>query len=301
MAQSSAGGAAVDLVPVAFDTLLVDLHRTGIPLVGAKASAKLAQAIGAFVCRPPEETTIEDLLYYTPMRYEDRSNLAKVRDLVPEMEASIEVEIRVSGSYQVSNGRFRIFELSGVDETGQVRAFWWNQTYLANTFKQGTRVILFGQWKPARRGGFEVENPDYEVLGEGDEPLAAIHTGRRVPVYRKLGEFRTRPLRRIVFQILERLDLGTIPEGLPESVVDRLRLMTRGDALERIHFPGEDAPLADYASFRSPAHVRLVFEEFFWLSLALAYRRVDTESQPKGPLFEVNERVRDAVRDILPF
>jgi ATP-dependent DNA helicase RecG len=293
--------AAVDLLPLGFDTLLIDLHRTGIPLVGPKASAKLAQAVGAFAGRPAEDATVEDLLYYTPMRYEDRSNLAKVADLQPELEASLEVEVRIAGSYTVSNGRYKIFELSGVDETGQIRAYWWNQTYLANTFKQGTRVILFGQWKRGRRGHFEVENPDYEVLGDGEEPLAAVHTGRRVPVYRKLGEFRTRPLRRIVYQLLERLDVGAVPEILPASTVDRLRLMPRGDAIRSIHFPGVDASLADYASFRSPAHTRLVFEEFFWLSLALGYRRVDTESQPKGPLFEVDDRVREAVRSILPF
>jgi ATP-dependent DNA helicase RecG len=293
--------AAVDLERLDFDTLLADLHRTGIPLVGPKASTKLAQAVGAFAGRPPEEATVEDLLYYTPMRYEDRSNLAKIRDLQPEMEASIEVEVRVAGSYTVGNGRYRIFELSGVDETGQIRAYWWNQTYLSNTFKQGTRVILFGQWKRGRRGHFEVENPDYEIFGDGDELLAAIHTGRRVPIYRKLGEFRTRPLRRIVFQILERLDLAAVPEILPPSVVDRLRLMSRGEALRNVHFPETDASLADYGGFRSPAHARLVFEEFFWLSLALAYRRVDTDSQPKGPLFEVDDRVREAVRSILPF
>jgi ATP-dependent DNA helicase RecG len=303
MPQTDAGDrrVAAEQLEVAYDTPLTELHRTGIPHVGQKASAKLAEAVAAFVGCAPREATVEDLLHYTPMRYEDRSNLARIVDLREGLEASIEVEVRVSGAYPVAGGRYRIFELSGVDETGQIRAFWWNQTYLSNTFKQGTRAILFGQWKRSRRASFEVENPDYEVLADTDDPLAAIHTGRRVPVYRKLGDFRTRPLRRIMFQVLERLDSASIPERLPASTRQRLGLVARGVALRRIHFPADDAPLADYAAFKSPAHARLVFEEFFWLALALAHRRQGLEEQPKGPVFEVTERVREAVRSILPF
>jgi ATP-dependent DNA helicase RecG len=287
--------------PVALDTPVATLDRAGIPHFGPKAAAKLAAAVAAFAGCAADEATVEDLVHYTPMRYEDRSNLARVGDLRHEMEAAIEVEVTVAGAYPVAGGRYRIFELSGMDATGQIRAFWWNQTWLQHTFKPGTRAILFGQWKRSRRASFEVENPEYEVLGEDDDPQGAIHTGRRVPVYRKLGEFRTRPLRRIMFELLERLDLSAVPENLPEDLVARRRLAPRGEALRRIHFPGDDAPLDDYAAFRSPAHERLVYEEFFWLALALAYRRHDRETQPKGPCFEVDDRVREAVRSILPF
>src|ERR1051325_773079 len=140
-ANSSSRTAPPASVPLAFETRLVDLHLTGIPQVGPKASAKCAQAVALFAGCATDEATVEDLLHYAPMRYEDRSNLAQIRNLQPDLEASIEVEVRVAGSYAVSNGRYKIFELSGVDATGQIRAFWWNQTYLANTFKQGTRVI----------------------------------------------------------------------------------------------------------------------------------------------------------------
>jgi ATP-dependent DNA helicase RecG len=291
----------VETLPITLDTPLVTLDRAGIPHFGPKAAAKLAAAVASYTGCTPPEATVEDLLHYTPLRYEDRSNLARIADLRHEMEAAIEVEVEVSGAYPVAGGRYRIFELSGADPTGHVRAFWWNRTYLSNTFKAGTRAILFGFWKRNRKGIFEVENPDYEVLAEDDDPLAAIHTGRRVPVYRKLGDFRTRPLRRIMFEVLRRLDRDAIPEVLPEDLVARRRLVSRATALERIHFPADDLPLDSYARFQTPAHARLIYEEFFWVSLALAYRRHDREAQPKGPCFEVTDRVRDAVRAILPF
>jgi ATP-dependent DNA helicase RecG len=299
--KPSARRPAREAVELAFDTLLGDLQYAGIPNVGPKVAAKLAEAVGAFIGRSPGQATVEDLLHYTPMRYEDRSNLARIGDLREGMEAAIEVEVRVAGVYPVAGGRYRIFEVIGADPSGQVRAYWWNQTYLSNTFQQGGRAILFGQWKRGRKTPFEVENPDYEIAGDPDDPLSFIHTGRRVPVYRKLGDFRTRPLRRILFEILERLGLGDVEERLPASTVERHGLVSRGDALRQVHFPADDVPLADYAAFRSPAHRRLIFEEFFWLSLALANRRDDTDAQPKGPLFEVNDRVRAAVKDVLPF
>jgi ATP-dependent DNA helicase RecG len=290
------------LAPISLDTPIVALDRAGIPYFGAKGAAKLAAAVGAFAGCPPPQATVEDLLNYTPLRYEDRSNLARIGDLESEVEAAIEIEVRISGAYPVAGGRYRIFELSGVDATGQIRAFWWNRTYLTNTFKQGTRAILFGLWRRSRKGGFEVENPEYEVLSDDDDPLvSAIHTGRRVPVYRKLGEFRTRPLRRLMWEILRRVDPNDVREMLPADLVERRGLAPRADAIRRMHFPDDDAPLDAYGAFRSPAHKRLIYEEFFWVSLALAYRRHDREAQPKGPCFEVDDRVREAVRSILPF
>ena len=86
------------------------------------------------------------------MRYEDRSNLAQVRDLQNGTWATIEVEVRIAGTYPVKAGRLRIFEISATDGTGQVRAFWWNQGYLQSSLKQGKRLLLYGQWKRNRRG-----------------------------------------------------------------------------------------------------------------------------------------------------
>src|SRR5262245_54489655 len=115
------------------------------------------------------------------MRYEDRSNLIHVDQLEHGVFATIAVEVRVAGSYAVKGGKLRIFEFSAVDKTGQIRAFWWNQAYLINTFSKGKKVLLYGQWKRGRRGSFEVENPDYELISDDEDGAEPIHTGRRVP------------------------------------------------------------------------------------------------------------------------
>jgi len=161
-------------------------------------------------------------------------------------------------------------------------------------------VLLYGQWKRNRRGFFEVENPDHEFILD-DEDSDPIHTGRRVPIYRKLGELRTKQLRSIMHHVLARLDFSEIRETIPEEVLTRGELIGKTESIRQVHFPAEDAPLEAYNNFKSPAHRRLIFEEFFWLSLAMGLRREGREHAPKGTTIEVNDRVRNAVRAMLPF
>jgi ATP-dependent DNA helicase RecG len=283
-------------------TPLYELHLHEIPRLAIKSAQKLAVGVAAASGAPnPLQVTVEDLLHYLPMRYEDRSNLARIRDLEHAVYATIEAEVRVAGTYAVKGGRLRIFEFSAVDETGQIRAYWWNQPYLQNSFPRGRRVLLYGQWKRGRRGFFEVENPDYEFITDDEDSADPIHTGRRVPVYRKLGEVRTKQLRSVMHHVVDRLDFSEIEELIPDELRSRNELISRAEAFRQIHFPADDAPLELYNRSQSPAHRRLIFEEFFWLGLAMGLRRQGREASPKGTVIEVNDRVREAVRAVLPF
>ena len=286
------------------ETPLVDLHHHGLPRVGQKTAHGLAVEIAAINARTDaREATVEDLLHYLPMRYEDRSNLARIHELQDGETASIEVTVRVGGILPLKGGRLKMYEFIATDGESQIRAYWWNQIYLNRVFHRGVRVILYGQWKWNRyKGYYEVENPDYELMQEEEETaeLSAIHTARRVPVYRKLGEYRTRQLRGIFHHLFARLD-PALPESLPEEMVARCALLPRADALRRIHFPEDDATIDAYNEARSPAHQRMIFEEFFWLAIALGVRRGARTREPKGTKIEINDRVRAAVRAILPF
>lgn len=283
-------------------TPLYELHLHEIPRLAIKSAQKIAVGVAAASNVPnPLQVTVEDLLHYLPMRYEDRSNLARVRDLEHGIYATIEAEVRVAGTYAVKGGRLRIFEFSAVDETGQIRAYWWNQPYLQNSFPRGRRVLLYGQWKRGRRGFFEVENPDYEFITDDEDSADPVHTGRRVPVYRKLGEVRTKQLRSVMHHVVGRLDFSEFEEVIPEELRSRNELISRAEAFRQVHFPADDASLELYNRFKSPAHRRLIFEEFFWLGLAMGLRRQGREASPKGTVIEVNDRVRQAVRAVLPF
>ena len=369
------------------DTPVLHLSEQGISRLGAQTARRLALAVANVAGKQDAgEVTVEDLLNYLPMRYEDRSNLARIADLSDGVEASLDLYVRVAGAFQVGKNRgpkappLYIFEVTAGDpeKTGRPVVVWWFVSgrqagrivaYYRQRFERGARFVAFGKWEwDARRNTFalrlgkpdELEmlpgtftppenalirlaeqaqsdsdgasvinhdadakasngNDDDETGGADagdaeeeaaeetgvDEPtdpaLAAIHVGRRVPVYRKLGEFRTKRLREIVHAVLARLDDAAFEETLPAELITRRQLASRADAMRRIHFPSDDVPLAEYERARSPAHLRLIFEEFFWVALAIGLRRDERVKEPKGALIEVTPHVRERITSVLPF
>ena len=243
--------------------------------------------------------TALDLLFYLPFRYEDRSRVRAIRDLRPGEDVTVLARVLGVHVRRTRRPRFKILEAVFDDDSGSITAVWFNQEFLKDLFQTGRRVLLYGRVDLARRGaGFQLKNPQYELVEEGDfEPT---HTGRVVPVYERVGPISPRMLRRICHSLLENL-----PRELPELLPDALRrsygLPPLREALSRAHFPEEGASLELYNAFRSPAQLRLILEELFSFSVGIALRRQAAASLAKPRVFEVDDRIRDKVRQILPF
>jgi ATP-dependent DNA helicase RecG len=358
---------------LSLETPVLHLAEHGIPRLGAQTARRLALALANVSGKSDAgEVSVEDLLNYLPMRYEDRSNLSRIADLEDGVEASLDLYVRVAGGFQVGKHRgpkappLYIFEVTANDaeKTGRPVVVWWFVSgrssqqarrivdYWQRKYARGVRFIAFGKWEwDARRNTFSLrlnkpddeteilpgtfappenalirlaeqaqeesggasaeadgatsvdeEDADENSVEEVTDPaLAAIHVARRVPVYRKLGEFRTKRLREIVHAVLERLDDEAFTETLPAELIRRQRLASRAEAVRRIHFPSDDAPLAEYERARSPAHLRLIFEEFFWVALAIALRRGERVKEPKGAVIEVTDSMYEEMLAVLPF
>jgi ATP-dependent DNA helicase RecG len=351
-------------------TPILDLPESGISNLSTAMSRKLAIAVASHASKSNlKDATVEDLLNYFPMRYEDRSNLIQINQLSDGLEASVEIHTRVSGGFRVGKNRARgapalyIFEITGSDaeRTRKPVVIWWFLSgkqaqhiikYWQKKFDRGTRFVAYGKWEwDTRRNtyGLKITKPDDEleilpeiedseqfgllksILGDqSDEPrtlenvserlklteikptdddledshspeFSMIHTARRVPVYRKLGQFQTKRLREIIFNILQTLDKSTFAETLPEDLCKRQNLISRAQAIEEIHFPPENANLIDYAKFRSAAQIRLIFEEFFRLVFALQLKRGEREKEPKGAVIEISAKTKARIKEFLPY
>jgi ATP-dependent DNA helicase RecG len=151
--------------------------------------------------------------------------------------------------------------------------------------------------KPKTEDQFEEEL----VEDDGNPEFAPIHVGRRVPVYRKLGQFQTKRLREIIYNVLQNLDKSTVKETLPPDLCARQNLISRAQAVEEIHFPPENSSIDDYAAARSNAHLRLIFEEFFWVSFALQLKRGERAKEPKGAIIEISDKTFERIKNLLPF
>ncbi len=324
--------------PFSLSTPVDDLYKYRLARFGQTLSHKLAVALkGHFGKTSSVEVTVEELLAYLPMRYEDRSHPARIRDLAENMQASLELEVKVAGGYQVRNrrsfarSRLFIFEVTATDpeRTGRPVVVWWFVsgahaydivTYYTKRFQQGARFMTFGAWtwdkrratyslhlnkpadelemlSPLETGG-DKENGDDEAY---DPKLAAIHVGRCVPIYRKLGDFSSKRLREIVHATLAVLPDAAIPETLPVELRRRQKLINRSVALRAIHFPTDDTALTLYEESRSPAHLRLIFEDFFWVVLAIALKRGKRTRETKASVIKLNRATKLRIGSVLPF
>ena len=160
---------------ISLNTPVEDLHNFKIARLGPVLSRKLARALTSQVHKKSAaEVTVEDLLTYFPMRYEDRSRPALIRDLHDGVEASLELTVTNAHGYAMRNprsyGRPRlyIFEVSGIDGpmSGREVIVWWFVSgpraydivkYYTAKLVRGTKFITFGRWEwEARRNTYKL-------------------------------------------------------------------------------------------------------------------------------------------------
>jgi len=247
--------------------------------------------------------SVDDLLHYLPFRYEDRLNPRSIVELRPGEMATVIAEVRTSGLFRTR--RMPIFQMTAGQGRTRLRCLWFNATYLKDKFQPGQMVALYGRVQD-NRGELELVQPQFELLGdpEGDaEQKAAesLEVGRIVPIYESTGQGRLTPrwFRRIIRKALEDFT-PEVPEAIPTAVRKRLNLVSPREALWKVHWPNEGESMQALQSFRTPAHIRLIFEELFFIELGLELKRREQKAQT-GIAFELTDRVREAIKKILPF
>ena len=244
---------------------------------------------------------LEDLLLRLPLRYEDRDRVKPIAQLGAGDLTAVVGEIVACGVRPTRRRGFRVLEAVVADASGRLRAVYFNQPFLADVLAPGSRVALFGRVERGRTGGgLQLTNPAYELLTADAEDDARIHTGRIVPVYEKAGGVASKAMRRIVHAGLERLP-PAVADPLPPEVCREHGLLDRRTALLHAHFPAPGTSLEDLERCRTPAQRRLIFEEFFLFQLGLALRRRATAATRKPRTIRVDERIRRAALDVLPF
>jgi ATP-dependent DNA helicase RecG len=270
-------------------------------------SVKYLRGVGPHRAAVLEErgiTTVGDLLSYLPFRYEDRIRFTPIAEIIPGQVQTILVTVaNAGGTVRFTRGRGSVFHLGVRDDSGMLHARFFHGAYLEGRLKEGQRMVMHGKVEvdPYRPGRLEMVNPQIELIGGADgAPSDSTEVGRIVPIYEAIGGISSRMLRRIIYSILLNFE-GDVTDVLPAAIRERYRFPTRREALLYAHFPPKDENIELLNSFRSPAQIRLIFEEFFYYQLALAMRRL-REHRERGIVMRVREeKIREAVKRILPF
>jgi ATP-dependent DNA helicase RecG len=229
--------------------------------------------------------TVSDALFYLPFRYDDRSQVKKITELISGETVSFVGEVIDSTIIRFGRRR-KIFEALVQDSSGFIRVKWFqfNENYIKEKIKIGRKFIFSG--KPTydkRSGGLEIIHPDTEV--QSDEDSESLGIGRIVPIYHSTEGLHLKSLRTIMKNVVEGYK-NLIEEFLPERIIRRYKFPTRSEAIQRVHFPPSDTSTKLLEKFQDPSQSRLIFEEFFLLQIALAFKKRHTEVEERGQIFK---------------
>lgn len=240
--------------------------------------------------------TVEDLLYYFPRRYEDRTAFTDIAGLKENEVQTIKAEVlNSSGRQSLRRRGFSITEAVVQDDTGRLHCVWFNQPYLKQYLTPGAVVILYG--KTERYGSrLQMSAPEFEIIGMSNDAKAAegesLHMGRIVPLYTLPEGTSQRSLRQLIKLALDTC-LPSAEDFLPYDIRSRNKLLNLHKSLINIHFP-------ESMQLQKEAYQRLAFDEFFLFQIPLALRKLK-KKEKQGIVHQVEGRLVEGFIQNLPF
>lgn len=230
--------------------------------------------------------TVRDLLYFFPHRHIDYSHLKSISQLAAGKEQTIIANIWQAREIRL--GGRRSSEAIVGDDTGNIRAVWFNNPYLVRTFKTNKQVVLSGRVS-VFNNRLVFESPEWELL----EDKELIHTARLVPVYSLTQGLRPRQMRKIMKSTLEQY-IYDIQDFLPDHIKSHCQLLELPQAISQAHFP-------ENQSIKDQARVRLAFDELFLLQLSVLGKKRDWQESQPGKLFDTDIPALNTFIKSLPF
>ncbi len=255
----------------------LDSPVTIVKGIAASSASKLAK-LGA--------QTIRDLLYFFPRRHLDYSQRKPIAELEVGEEQTVlatvwEARIARLGPQQGT-------EVIVGDETGNMRAVWFNQPFLAKNFPTNAQLVLSGRVSEFK-GNKVFESPEWELV----EDKELIHTGRLVPVYPLTRGLYPRQVRNIVKRALDNW-VWQVTDFLPQEIKSRCRLLDLPEAIIQAHYP-------DSHLVKAEARKRLAFDELFLLQLGVLGKKRDWQESQPGNAFTINRESLNRFLNSLPF
>ncbi len=263
--------------------LLDAIPLSSLAGVGASQSSKLAK-IGLY--------TLQDLLLHLPLRYEDRTQLCTIDQLLPGIHTTVEGEV-LNCNISFSGRRMMTCQIS--DGTGILTLRFFNfNAAMKNSLSTGRRVLAYGEAKRGKYGA-EMNHPEYRIQGDLSTPeLQETLT----PVYPTTEGIRQATLRKLTDQALEVLQTCAITELLPAELSQGL--MSLPEALHILHRPPPDVQLSELDSGKHPAQRRLILEELLAHNLSMLALRAGAQRYHALSLNK-NDALKNNFLAALPF
>ena len=230
-------------------------------------------------------TSVLDLLTFYPRRWVDRTNEARIGDLVPGEQALVLATVRSVSARRTKTGKSMV-TVRVADDSGRMVVNFFNQGWRAKQLKPDLQVALFGK-ADVFNGTLQMTNPVVDLVGD--------RTGRIVPIYPQTEKgLLTWEMAGLVEQALRRSAPRGIAEVVPETALRRYGLVDRWSALNGIHLP-------DTMAQKEQARRRLAFDELLRVQLVLVLRKRALERDALGIRHVVGGELVTRFHEHLPF
>ncbi|MCX6745349.1 MAG: ATP-dependent DNA helicase RecG [Candidatus Parcubacteria bacterium] len=229
---------------------------------------------------------VNDLLYYFPFRYEDYSQVVKIKDLRSNQTVTVKGKIVLIENRRSHRKRMTITEALIEDDTGSIKVIWFNQPFLAKNLKPGDEIFIAGTTE-INNLSLQFTSPAYEKITGGD----SLNTAKIVPVYALTSNLTQKQLRFLIKIALDSVNF--VKEWLPQEILEKNKLMPLTQALAEIHFPAN-------FEIQELARYRFKFDELFLIALQ-SQRLRQYLAQTKAPQIAFKERDIKNFVNSLPF
>lgn len=213
--------------------------------------------------------TIRDFLFYFPSRYDDYSNLKKIREVGIGETVTVQGVIKKITNRRTAKKRMFLTEATVEDESGKITALWFNQPFLSQNLKMGSFVNLSGKVALGKYGIY-LQSPAHEKLSSPNDQISNIHTGGLVAIYPETGGISSRWLRYLIKTFIPLRN--QIRDPLPKETKARHRLPDIQEAILKIHFP-------QTLNESEQAQKRFAFEELLLIQLRALRERLKLNQQ----------------------
>ena len=264
---------------------ILDTPLTYLKGVGPKRADLLQKELGL--------SKFEDLLYYFPFRYIDRSKFYKINELT-DFSVYVQIKGKISHGKELGQGRGKRFTAKLTDETGSIDLVWFKGIkWVKDKFNANTEYLIYG--KPTLfNGRINITHPDVSILADelktGANLQAIYHSGEKLA---SLG-LSTKGIQKIIRTLIPQVQ-NVIPENLNADLLNRYKLIPRKEAIVNIHLPQNSDELRR-------AETRLKYEELFFIQLRLIVEKIIRTYKTPGYYFEkVGAYFNTFYKEKLPF
>lgn len=267
---------------------MLDLDKRSLmylPGVGPKKAEILRKEAGL--------SSYEDLLFYFPYKYIDRSRFYKVSEITGNMPY-IQLKGRILYYDTVGEGRTRRLVAKFSDGTGTIDLVWFKGlNYVTDKYKTGTEYIVFG--KPTEFGHiYNIPHPDIDSIDQADQVAAGLTPFYNTSEKMKKSFLNSRAIQNLQYTLLNSLNWN-LPETLPAEVLSRIQMMSFKEAIRNVHFPESTEKLR-------LAQLRLKFDELFFIQLNILRTASLRKMKLRGIVFPtVGNYFNTFYKEYLPF